>query len=105
MENVTRSLSVPAAAGQIRTRRGQERLRTTLLLIIILGGAIVIMIPLAWMVVTSLKRAGDVYLYPPVWLPNPPQWSGRFWPLLSQQHPCLWSDRGRQRPFGGNGRV
>jgi ABC-type glycerol-3-phosphate transport system permease component len=32
-------------------------------------------LPLLWMISTSLKEAGDVFLLPPKWIPNPPQWS------------------------------
>jgi len=38
-------------------------------------GAIVIMIPFYWMIATSLKAQGNIYLYPPQWIPNPVQWS------------------------------
>lgn len=37
--------------------------------------SIVFLIPLFWMVTTSLKTQGDVFAFPPVWIPNPPQWS------------------------------
>lgn len=30
--------------------------------------------PFAWMVMTSLKQLGDVYLMPPVWISHPIQW-------------------------------
>ncbi len=38
-------------------------------------GAIVIMVPFFWMISTSLKAQGNLYLYPPQWIPNPIQWS------------------------------
>lgn len=34
----------------------------------------VILIPLLWMLSTSLKKQMDVYVLPPKWIPNPPQW-------------------------------
>jgi multiple sugar transport system permease protein len=37
-------------------------------------GAAVVMIPLLWMVSTSLKPAAEVFAFPPKWIPNPPQW-------------------------------
>jgi multiple sugar transport system permease protein len=37
-------------------------------------GAAVVMIPLLWMVSTSLKSASEVFAFPPKWIPNPPQW-------------------------------
>jgi multiple sugar transport system permease protein len=33
------------------------------------------MIPLYWLVTTSLKEQGQVFTYPPVWIPNPIMWS------------------------------
>lgn len=67
--------SLPSAAGLQRpTRRRGRRLEQGILFGVILAGAVVIMIPLVWMISTSLKQPGEVYLYPPVWLPNPPQW-------------------------------
>ncbi len=57
-----------------RTRRGQARLTSLAVLIIALSGSTLVLIPFFWMVSTSLKQASEVYLSPPVWLPNPPQW-------------------------------
>jgi len=37
-------------------------------------GSVVMLGPFLWMVSTSLKENGDVFVYPPVWLPNPPTW-------------------------------
>jgi ABC-type glycerol-3-phosphate transport system permease component len=55
------------------TRRARQRLRTAIALVVIAVGAFIIMIPLAWMLSTSLKRQMDVYLYPPKWIPIPAQ--------------------------------
>src|SRR5680860_689071 len=38
-------------------------------------GAIVIMMPFYWMISTSLKAQGNLYLYPPQWIPEPFAWS------------------------------
>jgi ABC-type glycerol-3-phosphate transport system permease component len=38
-------------------------------------GAFLLMIPLVWMLSTSLKEPGDVLKYPPEWIPNPVRWS------------------------------
>ncbi|TVR74504.1 MAG: carbohydrate ABC transporter permease [Sphaerobacteraceae bacterium] len=32
-------------------------------------------IPLFWMLTGSLKTLGEIYTFPPVWIPNHPQWS------------------------------
>ena len=36
--------------------------------------ALVFMIPLLWMFSTSLKTRGEVFAWPPTWLPNTPHW-------------------------------
>jgi multiple sugar transport system permease protein len=35
--------------------------------------AIAMVLPFAWLVSSSLKTQADVFQYPPVWVPNPPQ--------------------------------
>ncbi|NPV07258.1 MAG: carbohydrate ABC transporter permease [Anaerolineae bacterium] len=42
---------------------------------VLVCGACVVLLPLAWMVSTSLKDLGDVFLFPPKWIPTPPRWS------------------------------
>ena len=39
-----------------------------------MAGAIVITLPLAWMVSTSLKKSTEVFVLPPQWIPPAPQW-------------------------------
>lgn len=41
--------------------------------VLILGGC-VILLPLAWMISTSLKEQSKVFLFPPQWIPNPVRW-------------------------------
>lgn len=42
--------------------------------IVLIVGALILMIPLAWMFSTSLKGLGVVFSLPPEWIPNPPRW-------------------------------
>lgn len=42
---------------------------------LIILGAIVVMLPLVWMVTTALKQNYEVFLFPPRWLPETPMWS------------------------------
>ncbi len=37
--------------------------------------SLIFMIPLVWLVSTSLKEQGQVFAYPPVWIPDPIRWS------------------------------
>jgi len=55
-------------------RKKQEFLFKLLIFIAILIGAILLLIPLAWLVSTSLKPRGQLFLTPPKWIPNPILW-------------------------------
>lgn len=65
-------VSPPGSQFMRRIRSRQLRGRVVSLVVLTFG-AFVIMIPFFWMISTSLKTAGDVYLYPPKWIPNPMQ--------------------------------
>ncbi|MDQ6420343.1 carbohydrate ABC transporter permease [Paenibacillus sp. LHD-117] len=36
--------------------------------------AVVILVPFFWMVSTALQAEGDIFAWPPQWIPDPPQW-------------------------------
>ncbi|HEU4325557.1 MAG TPA: carbohydrate ABC transporter permease [Roseiflexaceae bacterium] len=38
-------------------------------------GSVLMLLPFAWMLSTSLKSPALVFSYPPVWIPRPPVWS------------------------------
>ncbi|MDQ3539571.1 MAG: carbohydrate ABC transporter permease [Chloroflexota bacterium] len=42
---------------------------------VLIGMSVVFLIPLFWLITTSLKTQGDVFAYPPVWIPDPLRWS------------------------------
>lgn len=42
---------------------------------VLIAMSIVFLIPLFWLITTSLKTQGDVFAYPPIWIPDPLQWS------------------------------
>lgn len=56
-----------------RTRKGQDQAVSLAVLLTLCAGGAVILLPFFWMVSTALKRAEEVYLSPPIWLPYPPQ--------------------------------
>ncbi len=69
-----------------RTRHNRMRLVRTFFSYLLLSFvSFVFMIPLLWMITTALKPLPDIFKMPPVWLPNPPQWSNMWQP---------WIDRG-----------
>jgi multiple sugar transport system permease protein/sn-glycerol 3-phosphate transport system permease protein len=66
------------ARGQIGTGRRRRRSRLLELALIyglLLAGAAILMIPLFWMLSTSLKPLDEVYIYPIIWIPSEFIWS------------------------------
>lgn len=49
-------------------------LETALIYLILLAGAVVVMVPLWWMITTSLKRPSEVFSFPPTLLPKVIRW-------------------------------
>jgi ABC-type glycerol-3-phosphate transport system permease component len=47
--------------------------RTTVFVILLLS-AIAFLLPLAWMISTSLKPKSQIFVYPLIWIPDPPMW-------------------------------
>ncbi len=37
--------------------------------------AIVILVPFFWMLSTALQEEGNIFAWPPQWIPDPPQWN------------------------------
>jgi ABC-type glycerol-3-phosphate transport system permease component len=46
-----------------------------LILMALLIGVAINLIPFLWMISTSLKSNAQVFLYPPIWIPDPIKWS------------------------------
>jgi multiple sugar transport system permease protein len=59
----------------ILTKTVRQRVQHAVSYLLILTGGIFIMIPLLWMLSTSLKEPGDVYKFPPELIPDPVMWS------------------------------
>jgi multiple sugar transport system permease protein len=54
---------------------GQRRRLVNLIIhFVLLVGVFFMFIPLAWTISSSLKPAGDIYLFPPKWIPDPIRW-------------------------------
>ncbi|SHF20536.1 carbohydrate ABC transporter membrane protein 2, CUT1 family (TC 3.A.1.1.-) [Thermoanaerobacter uzonensis DSM 18761] len=43
--------------------------------LILICGSITMLVPFIWMISTSLKDIGQVFIIPPVWIPHPIRWS------------------------------
>jgi ABC-type glycerol-3-phosphate transport system permease component len=66
-----RKALVGARAQARRVRLDPGRMLAVLLLFL---GAVVMLMPVVWMVSTSLKVPAQTYRYPPEWIPNPVKW-------------------------------
>jgi len=79
MTNISSPLDARLSEGRRRTRRmsrkSRERLSNSVVHALLLAGASVLMLPLVWMLSTSLKPRGSVFLFPPQWIPRPVMWS------------------------------
>jgi len=53
----------------------QKLIGNTLVYILLICGAIVFMIPFAWMISTSLKEPAQIFVFPPKWIPEPICWN------------------------------
>lgn len=67
----TRPLAATASLTRHRRRRDWGR---TLVLIILLLGSVIMLLPIAWMLSTSLKLPAQIFRFPPEWIPNPFAW-------------------------------
>ena len=62
--------------------------------LLLIGGAL-FLLPFVWMISTSLKEPGDVFIYPPKWIPDPPRWKNYSdviteWPLIQYVWNTSW---------------
>lgn len=55
------------------TRRENALLQTLTYILLVLG-VLIILVPLYWMIATSLKTESSLFLLPPQWVPNPIMW-------------------------------
>jgi multiple sugar transport system permease protein len=58
-----------------RRRTAQRTLmRRAIAFSVLILGSLAMIGPFAWMVATSLKQEGSVFIFPPVWIPHPVRW-------------------------------
>lgn len=60
---------------RIPSLRAQTTAGQILGYIILLGGGLFMTLPFFWLVSSSLKTPGNIYVFPPQWIPNPARWS------------------------------
>lgn len=52
-------------------------------------GGFLVLVPFLWMVSASLKTLDQVFIYPPVWIPNPIRWENYQEALMTSLHPFI----------------
>jgi multiple sugar transport system permease protein len=78
----------PAANVPLLARRSVRRgIERAAIYAVVTGGAVILLIPLVWLLSSSLKPTGRIFVFPPQWIPNPVEWRNysRVWeaiPLL-----------------------
>ncbi|MCD6384351.1 carbohydrate ABC transporter permease [Candidatus Sumerlaeota bacterium] len=55
-------------------KKWRERIKIGVILLILLIGAIPFLMPLVWLISTSLKTTDQIFTYPPKWIPKPVAW-------------------------------
>ncbi|NPV09200.1 MAG: carbohydrate ABC transporter permease [Anaerolineae bacterium] len=72
------SVSRPAAyrpAPSLWARKSVQRTVGRLVLYpVLVGGAVILLLPLAWLLSSSLKPLGLIFVVPPQWIPSPIRW-------------------------------
>ena len=66
---------VPTQKNRLRRKRMRQILREIGFHLLLIPAALIFLVPFIWMVSTSLKSDTQLYVYPPIWVPIPPQWS------------------------------
>jgi len=67
----------PDQASQVRGdgRRHHRQIRASLQVLVIypllLAGAVLMLLPLLWLLSSSFKERGSIFIFPPQWIPNP----------------------------------
>ena len=82
-------VGAPPHAGFWASRRRQRTAKMFFVYLLLLSGAVAVCIPFVWMVSTSLKNLGQVFLFPPQWIPQP----------FGLAQLLRRADRGAVRPF------
>ena len=55
-------------------RKAQTRLSKGVVYLLLILGSVAMIIPLVWLVRSSFMTLGQIFIFPPEWIPNPWQW-------------------------------
>jgi multiple sugar transport system permease protein len=72
------TLRPAARAGNRVTLRQRNLFNKTITHLVLIFGVVFMFIPLVWTLSTSLKSPGEVYIFPPTWIPNEILWSNYY---------------------------
>jgi multiple sugar transport system permease protein len=72
---MTTAVAASSRATTVLAPLARRRLERVLTYVGLLIATALFLLPLFWMVNTSLKQRFQVFVYPPEWLPSAPQWS------------------------------
>lgn len=75
MATATGTRVIPKPPAFWRRRKFQQETGRVLAALLLIAGAILFLLPLIWMLSTSLKGRFDVIRLPPEWIPARPRWS------------------------------
>lgn len=62
-------------ANILQSKRWLTRLNQTAVFLVLAAAALAFLVPLLWMISTSLKPKEQIFAYPLIWIPDPPQWA------------------------------
>ncbi len=75
---------------QTKTYRSKRRILPTIFFsVLLIAGSVVFILPFMWMLSTSLKESGRVFMYPPQWIPEPIIWENYTTALRVMNFPVL----------------
>src|SRR5229473_2352058 len=56
------------------SRQNRGRFNRFVVHAILIAGSLVVLVPVVWQISTSVKTLGQVFIFPPQWIPNPVRW-------------------------------
>jgi multiple sugar transport system permease protein len=69
-----KSVKSTSTSSILQSKQLLTRINKTVILIVLMGTAILFLLPLIWMISTSLKPKDQIFAFPLIWIPHPPQW-------------------------------
>ena len=58
-----------------QSRKRRKQVAKAVAFVLLIAGSILVLLPLVWMISTSLKDMSRVFVFPPEWMPDPIMWS------------------------------